>query len=130
MTDRSATAHRPVILLVEDEPAVRRALQLVLQGSGFSVRSQASSAAALGDPLALQAAAIVADYRLPDGDGLNLLRGLRQRGFAGPAILITAYGSPDLAASAREAGYARILEKPLPDRVLREAVVALLADHR
>jgi len=125
MTGTSSPRERPTILLVEDEPSVRRSLQLVLQGSGFAVRAYGSGAAVMADPDAPKASAIVADYRLPDGDGLHVLRALRERGFTVPAILVTAYGSPNLIESAREAGYARVLEKPLGDRMLREAVAAL-----
>lgn len=119
-------SERPIILLVEDEPAVRRSLQLVLQGSGFSVRSYGAGTALLADPAARNAHALVADYRLPDGDGLTILRNLRAAGFSGPAVLITAFNSPELAARAEAAGFNRILEKPLADRLLREAVSSLV----
>jgi len=114
------------MLLVEDEPALRRSLQLVLQGSGFTVRSYGSGATLLADPDAGGADALVADYRLPDGDGLSVLRGLQAVGFRGQAILITAFGSPDLAVRAREAGFDRVFEKPLADRVLRDALSGLV----
>lgn len=120
-----ATAERPTILLVEDEPAVRRSVQLVLQGSGFAVRSYASGAALLADPNAASAAGVVADYRLTDSNGLAVLRALRAADFTGWAILITAFPSRELAAQARAEGYAHILIKPLADRVLRDAVADL-----
>ncbi len=116
---------RPTILLVEDEPAVRRSLQLVLQGNGFVVRSYGSAAALLADPGARDARGVVADYRLPDRDGVTMLRDLLATGFSGRAILVTAFGSPELTARARAAGYTRVLEKPLADRVLREAIADL-----
>lgn len=120
-----ATAERPTILLVEDEPAVRRSVQLVLQGSGYAVRSYASGAALLADPNASNAAGVVADYRLSDSNGLAVLRSLRAAEFTGWAILITAFPSRELAAQARAEGYAHILIKPLADRVLRDAVADL-----
>lgn len=125
MTGNSSATERPTILLVEDEPSVRRSLQLVLQGGGYHVRSFATGAALLADPLSPKASAIVADYRLPDRDGVAILKLLRLQGFNGPAILVTAFNSPDLTASALKAGYTRVLEKPLGDRVLRDAVAAL-----
>ena len=126
MNRTPSTKRRPVMLLVEDEPAVRRSLQLVLQGSGFTVRSYGSGATLLADPDAGGADGLVADYRLPDGDGLSVLRGLRAVGFMGQAILITAFGSSDLVVRAREAGFDRVLEKPLGDRVLRDAISGLV----
>jgi len=115
----------PTILLLEDEPAVRRSLQLLLQGSGFAVRSYASAAMLLADPLARDAAVLVADYRLPEGDGLAVARALREGGFAGRCILITAYPSRELSAAARAQGFSRVFEKPLASRVLVEAVADL-----
>ena len=125
MYQESSTKRRPVVLLVEDEPAVRRSLQLVLQGSGLTVRSYATSAALLADPRASKADGVVADYRLPDGDGLSVLRSLRDDGFDGCAILVTGLGCPELIARAEKAGFQRILEKPLPERVLSKAVAEL-----
>ena len=116
-----------IVLLVDDDPAVRRSLQLVLQGSGFVVRSYATGRALLADPNVGDALAIVADYRLPDGDGVRLLEDLRKAGFRGRAVLVTGFGTPELEISARAAGYARVLEKPLADRVLRETMAGLFS---
>jgi CheY-like chemotaxis protein len=122
----SEPAERPTILLVEDEPAVRRSLQLVLLGSGYAVRSYGSGAALLADPGARHAKGVVADYRLPDSDGLAVLRALKAAGFDGRAILVTAFHSPELAARARDAGFSQVLQKPLADRLLRDAVGGLV----
>ncbi|MBW8744631.1 MAG: response regulator [Sphingomonas sp.] len=118
---------KSIVLLVEDDPAVRRSLQLVLQGSGFLVRSHATGAALLADPNVGTAQAMVADYRLPDSDGVRLLQDMQKAGFRGQAILVTGFGSPELEMSARAAGYARVLEKPLADRVLRETMAGLFS---
>jgi FixJ family two-component response regulator len=126
VTDRQpAKAGRPTILLVEAEPAVRRSLQLVLEGSGFAVRSYALGAALLADPCAASAMGLVADCLLPDSSGWAVLRALRTAGFTGRAILLTAHPSRELAIRAREEGFMRVLQKPLADRVLREAVADL-----
>ena len=119
-------ARRPIILLVEDEPAVRRSLQLVLQGNGFAVRSYASGAALLQDPSARTASGLIADYRLQGSDGLLILRALRLAGFDGRAILITAYGSSELTMQALAAGFSDVLEKPLAPRALSAAVADLI----
>lgn len=127
MVQGSEAQQRSTILLIEDDPAVRRSLQLILQGGGFAVRSYATSAALLADPNIRDAQAVVADYRLSDSDGLQVLRGLHAAGFRGPAVLVTGFGTPELEARAREAGFARLLEKPLADRVLREAMAGLIS---
>lgn len=118
---------KPTLLLVEDDPGVRRSLQLILQGSGFQVRSYGTVAASIADPNLAQADGMIADYRLPDGDGLSLLRTLHAAGFRGQAILITAFWTAHLEEQALAAGYARVLEKPLAERMLRETVTRLLA---
>jgi FixJ family two-component response regulator len=104
---------RPLVLLVEDEDGARRSLQLFLLGRGYRVRAHSAAAAALADPSCAEAPLLVADYRLPDSDGLRLLAAMRQRGWKGRAILVTGHGSKPLADAARAAGFAAILEKPL-----------------
>lgn len=115
---------RPLVLLVEDEDGVRRSLQLYLTGRGYRVRAFSAVAPAIADPASNEAALLVADYRLPDGDGLTLLAGLRQRGWQGRAILVTAYPSEQLAQIAATAGYATIIEKPLRHEELLGSLAA------
>lgn len=127
MTALDTAAQKPIILLVEDDPAVRRSLQLILHGSGFLVRSYGTVAASLADPNVGDVHGVIADYRLPDGDGVGLLDAMKAAGFRGNAVLITAFGSPELEARARAAGFSRMLEKPLAERMLRETMASLLS---
>ncbi|MCW3849627.1 response regulator [Sphingomonas sp. LB-2] len=113
---------RPILLLVEDDDAVRRSLQLLLSGSGYRVRSFASSAAALADPIAIEAKYLVADFMLPESDGVELLRGLRARGWSGGAVLVTAFPSDELRQAAEAVGYAAVMEKPLRQEALLGAL--------
>lgn len=115
---------RPLVLLVEDEDGVRRSLQLFLTGRGYRVRAFSAVAPAIADPASREATLLVADYRLPDGDGLTLLAGLRQRGWQGRAILVTAYPSEQLARTAATAGFAAIIEKPLRHEELLGSLAA------
>lgn len=118
----SALRKRPQLLLVEDDDALRRGLQLMLYNRGFEVRAYPSAAHALADPSAPQAAVLVADYRLPDSDGIALLSELRSRDWNGRAVLVTGFPSAKLKASAAAMGYAAILEKPVPDHRLLAAI--------
>lgn len=115
---------RPSVLLVEDDDGVRRSTQLLLHGRGYQVRAHSAAAASLADPAALEADYLVADYRLPDGDGVQLLRDLHARGWAGRAVLMTGYPSDALARDATASGYAALLEKPLRLHELLGALVA------
>lgn len=113
---------RPQILLVEDDPAVRRSLQLLLEGQGYGVRAFATAAALLADRKTQPHACLITDYRLNDQDGISMLRALRQAGWPGPAILMTAYRSPDVVAAAREAGFSQLFDKPLKPHLLIDAI--------
>lgn len=126
-TKTSATT-RPRILLVEDDDGVRRSLHLLLNGRGFDVRAFASGEDLLADPVSAEAACLIADYRMPDVDGLAVLNGLRARNWNHPAILVTAHRSKDLDERASAAGFARILDKPLRERELTDTVVRLLGE--
>jgi FixJ family two-component response regulator len=119
--------HRQKILLIEDEPELRRSLQLLFHGRGFAVRAFASPQALLADPALLEADCLIADYRMPELDGLHLMSELRQRGWSGPAVLITAYPSAELTAQALELGYSEVAAKPFLDRSIVGTVTRLLA---
>lgn len=113
---------RPMLILVEDDDSVRRALQLLLSGSGFRVRSFATAASALADPVTLDAEHLVADFMLSESDGVQLLARLRGRGWTGNAILVTAYPSKDLRHAAEAVGYTAVMEKPLRRQELLTAL--------
>jgi CheY-like chemotaxis protein len=113
---------RPCLLLVEDDDGVRRSLQLLLQGQGYDVRSFASARPALADFASMEAGYLVIDYMLADSDGIAFLRHLRERGWRGVPILITAFASPAVRGSARDAGFVRVLDKPFRDDALISAL--------
>lgn len=121
MTNPTAS-ERPSVLLVEDDDGVRRSTQLLLQGRGYRVRAHGGAVTPLADPEAMAACFLVADYCLPDGDGVQLLSDLKARGWSGRAVLITGYPSAALAAKAAAGGYAALLEKPLRSHALLDAL--------
>ena len=117
---------RPRILLVEDDPAVRRSLQLLLVGRGYDVRSYPGSGGLAREPEALSAACLVADLIVPDGNAIELLGELRRAGWPGVAILISGNLTPEWTRQAREAGYASIIPKPIGENVLVNVIAELL----
>ncbi|PZU64837.1 response regulator [Sphingobium sp.] len=123
-------ATRPVITLVEDDPGVRRSVQLLLQAKGYDVRSYASSNALLADPIALGAACLVTDYLMPEIDGIGVLQGLRNSGWKGPAVLVSAYHSARMVELATRQGFASVIEKPLREHCLVDTVSRLIAESR
>jgi len=111
-------------VLIEDDEGVRRSLQLLLHARGYDVRSYASAAPFLLDPRAEEVDLLVTDYRLPDGDGLGVLRAMRRNDWRGRAVLITAFPSAMLIDNARACGFDAVLEKPLRPNELVGALTA------
>ena len=109
---------RPTILLAEDDPGVRRSLQLLLRGQGYDVRAYVEGQPLLDDAQNLNAACLIADYRLGDTNGLAVLAQLRARGWQGPALLITAFPTAELMRQAEAEGFSMVLEKPLKPYML------------
>ena len=77
---RSTARSAGTVLVVEDDPAVRYSLQFSLEAEGYSVRLFANAGSLLADPDLPGHGCIVADYFLPDGNGLELILMLRGRG--------------------------------------------------
>lgn len=121
-------AARPRVLLVEDDPAVRRATQLLLSSDGYDVRSYASGAGLSHDAEALKASCLVADLVLPNGDAVTLLEELREAGWSGAAILVSGHLTDPWRKRASGAGYAIALAKPVADGVLKGWVSRLIRD--
>lgn len=109
---------RPQIALLEDDPGVRRSLQLLLRGRGFDVKAFGSAASLLADPEVATAACLVIDYRLPALDGITVLESLRARDWTGPAILMTAFGSAEITRRAKSAGFCEVFDKPFKEHIL------------
>lgn len=125
----SPQAERPRILLSEDDPAVRRSIQLLLVSRGYDVRAYTSASALLSDPLVHSAIGLVADYRMPDVDGITMLRRLRASGWQGAALLITGFNADNLVQCAAKEGFHAVLEKPLKDQELLHNLATALADR-
>jgi FixJ family two-component response regulator len=111
---------RPVAIVVEDDEGVRRSLQLLLSWRGYDVRAYAGAASFTTDVPA--ADILVADYRLPDGDGIGVLRALRRRGWTGRAVMITGHAGAGLKDAALASGFYAVLEKPVRQHELVGAI--------
>ena len=107
------------ILIVDDEENIGRSLRMILEREGYAV-SVCRSAAEFGrNPEANRADAYLLDVKLPDGNGIDLLRRIRGNGSAAPAIMVSGHGTIADAVEATRAGAFDFLEKPLGrDRVL------------
>jgi len=107
------------ILIVDDEENIGRSLRLILEREGYTVSICGSAAEFQRNPEARRADAFLLDVRLPDGNGIDLLRSIRQGENGSPAIMISGHGTIADAVEATRAGAFDFLEKPLGrDKVL------------
>ena len=114
------------VLLVEDDAAVRRSLQLLLVGQGYDVRAYPGAAGLAQDPEALRADCLVADLVIPDGNAVTLLSDLRVSGWKGQAVLISGHLTNEWAERALAHGYAAAFAKPIGDAVLTKCLARLM----
>jgi len=113
-----------VYLLDTDEPLARRLADL-LAPIGAEVRILGSGQAMLAEP-DLQPLCVVAEMRLPDMTGVELIGALRRRGVTAPVILLSAESDVATAVSTMRAGALDFIEKPHVDRLLAWHVRRLL----
>ena len=107
------------LLIVDDEENIGRSLRMILEREGYAVNVCRTVAEFGRHPDARRADAYLFDMKLPDGNGIDLLKVVRQNGTAAPAIMISGHGTIADAVEATRAGAFDFLEKPLSrDRVL------------
>jgi DNA-binding NtrC family response regulator len=109
----------PSILLVEDKDSLRAMLKLALESQGHHVveaRDQPEAVAALRES---HPALVLSDLRLPNGDGMGVLRAVKELDSELPVIVMTAHGSIQDAVDAMKHGALDFLAKPVdPDHLL------------
>jgi len=110
----------PALFVVEDDPEVRASLSFWLEAEGYRVQTYPSAAALLGASIAPDGLLII-DEHLPDAFGSDIVRQIRSRGLALPAILITTSPSRALRSFCKTAGVP-IVEKPLISDELVSAI--------
>src|ERR1700758_2639590 len=100
------------ILVVDDESEIREGLELLLTGEGYGVSSAETGALGLGKLEEQPFDLMLLDVSLPDRNGLELLKEVRRRDPDLPVVLITAYGSVDLARAGIQGGARDFITKP------------------
>ncbi len=107
------------ILIVDDDDSLRESLELVLAAEGYEVSAAANGAEALEIALSVCPEIVLCDLRMPGMDGLELLPELGQRLPEATLIMMSAYGSADLAVEAMQRGAYDYVAKPFnPSEVL------------
>jgi two-component system nitrogen regulation response regulator GlnG len=100
------------VWLVEDDASVRWVLEKALAGAGFATRSFERVPEFFAALLQARPDVVVTDIRMPDGDGLSLMKRLAEAGLAIPVIVITAHADLDSAVAAYRGGAFEYLPKP------------------
>ena len=118
---------QPCILLIEDDSSLRNLLVEELELEGYRLVSAGTGTDAMHLFQAGDVDLVVSDLRLPDQDGLWVLRQIQAGGHPVPFIIITAFGTVDQAVAALKAGADDFLTKPLSVDHLLLKVRRLLA---
>ncbi|MGZ3375098.1 MAG: response regulator transcription factor [Phenylobacterium sp.] len=108
----ASTPAFPVVIIVDDDPAVRAALAVTAELDGYRVTTCPSGEALLNLDLPSERACLVIDERLPGLSGLRTLHQLRERGCRLPAVMITSHPTRRFISAAAQARLT-VLEKPL-----------------
>jgi DNA-binding NtrC family response regulator len=100
----------PVILVIEDEEKYRRVISLHLSASGYEVKAAGSAEEGLKH--AADADLVLTDLKLPGMDGLAFLEQLRSQNMLAPVIVMSAFGTVEIAVEAMKKGAFDFLPKP------------------
>ncbi|MBE3580169.1 MAG: response regulator [Thermoanaerobacteraceae bacterium] len=100
------------MLIVDDQPGVRRLLVEALRQAGFKVSMAASGEEGLRKILTEKPSLAIVDMKMPGMNGVDFLRELHKRSYHLPVIAITAYEDKELAEQAQKLGARYLLHKP------------------
>ena len=109
---------RTQVLLVDDDPEIRRFMSLLLELEGFLPLAAAGAGEALRLAVERGPSAALVDVAMPEVDGLELCRRLRAGGYQGAVLLLSARPGPELPARAAEAGADDFIRKPFDNAEL------------
>lgn len=101
------------ILIAEDEQVLRESVASLLEGEGYEVITASNGAEAHELALSRPFDLVLSDVRMPEMDGIDLLARLKKIAPETPVILLTAFGTVDMAVSAMRAGAWDFLLKPI-----------------
>lgn len=116
-----------VVHIVDDEEAVRNSLAFLLTSAGFAVRVHQSAMDFLVVAPNVTNGCLITDLRMPDIDGIELLKRLRAADAMLPTIVVTGHGDIQMAVEAMKNGAIDFIEKPFSDEVLIESITRAAA---
>ena len=116
------TDTEPTVFLVDDDHAVRDALELLLESASFKTASFENARAFLDAYKQDQAGCLVLDIRMPDISGMELQDALVAKGITLPIIFLTGHGNVSMSAKAFRTGAVDFMEKPFDESALLERI--------
>lgn len=119
--------NRAVVHVIDDDEAMRDSLAFLLTTAGMASQTYESALAFLAQLEGAAPGCVVTDIRMPDMNGLELVRRLKEREAPYPIIVITGHGDVPLAVEAMKAGVVDFLEKPFDDDTLLAAIDTALS---
>ncbi len=119
----------PSVLVVEDSASLAMLYQTYLEGAGYQVQCAEDGATAMAIMRRQPPAVVLLDLKLPDADGLDILRAIRTAGWPSEVIIITAHGSVNVAVSAMQEGAFDFVIKPCDAARLLATVSNALKHH-
>jgi FixJ family two-component response regulator len=111
-----------IVFIVDDDDAVRRALERLIRSVGLEVETFASGQEFLRRDPPERAACLVADVRMPGMSGLELQRELAKVGLSMPIIFMTGHGTVPMSVRAMKAGAVDFLQKPVDEQQLLDVI--------
>lgn len=120
----SSAKERPLVLVVDDDAAVRGALMDLLESVDLDAAGFASARELMDADLLDRSGCLVLDVRMPGGSGLDLQQQLAAGGRAKPIVFLTGHGDIEMSVQAMKAGAVDFLTKPVRGQTLLDAVTA------
>jgi two-component system NtrC family response regulator len=117
---------KPIILIIDDDTSLRRVLEYNLQEAGYAVATAASGEDGLRLFDEISPALVITDMKMPGMDGMQVLKTIKERSAETLVIMITAFGTVDIAVEAMKAGAYDYITKPFNREELRLTVAKAL----
>jgi FixJ family two-component response regulator len=124
MTVIAQAGERPLVVIVDDDAAVRASLEELMLSVGIDATGFGSTRELLEAELPERPGCLVLDVRMPGASGLDLQQHLAEAGNAKPIIFLTGHGDIPMTVQAMKAGAVDFLTKPFRDQSLLDAVTA------
>jgi CheY-like chemotaxis protein len=117
---------KPSVLVVDDEPIVRKSCRLVLEAAGWQVLEAGSAGEAVAQLGSAAPRLLIVDLKMPVEDGTRLIARLRSMGIRTPAVLMSGYSTEETARDALRLGALAFLGKPFTPDELTETIQQVL----